>query len=576
MTSRAVIASELKKLIENPKEPKVVVVRGLWGTGKTFMVRSALKKLEPKSMSPKWSDNCKKTKNEIGIIETYRYVSLFGKNSITDVKQGLCFDQSEINYIKKGIADLFSISRGFIEKTTGISFSSETITSFLFSRLKNSFICIDDFERKGNDLGMADIMGLVSHLKEILECTIILIVNEKELDDEDQKVYLKYSEKIIDLTFTFDPDPKENVDIFIGKINKLYQSIVRERCDSLCITNLRTITKIVRYIDLLNDYFKKLEFVHCSEIISVLILFMWIHDNQHNKDVPSKDILFKDDIFVDLSDIDGMIYTGQDKENDQKVEGDRKWRKLLNKYGFSSWDEDQDAPLMFLVEHGYFQKEGMDKLVSKKEEIQNRNKLKLDFYSAGYLFSDSFDHNFEDASNAIYNSTINAIFELDAKYVDSAVHILRTSGYEDLANKILVVFENERKEDNLFLNQYTRILTSDRLSFKDEKFLSLIKDMMRKYRDSMLPQLTIENILKQNHLTPGDIDYLSQQTVESFEGFFKNLKGNLEDCLKLLTFRNATEQNKKTIDENVTKALIRIRDEHPMQKARLLHFGIEI
>ena len=64
--------------------------------------------------------------------------------------------------------------------------------SLAFLSLNESLVCIDDLERRGSDLSMRDVLGLVSRLVEQKQCKVVLLLNDKEkgLDD-----YEKYREK---------------------------------------------------------------------------------------------------------------------------------------------------------------------------------------------------------------------------------------------------------------------------------------------------------------------------------------------------------------------------------------------
>ena len=56
-------------------------------------------------------------------------------------------------------------------------------------------------------------LGFISHLKEEKSCKIILIYNDKELDEETEKQINEYREKVVDLELTYRPTIGENLSI---------------------------------------------------------------------------------------------------------------------------------------------------------------------------------------------------------------------------------------------------------------------------------------------------------------------------------------------------------------------------
>jgi hypothetical protein len=64
----------------------------------------------------------------------------------------------------------------------------------LHAVIENVIVCFDDFERISDKLKLKDVLGLISELKEQKKCTVVLILNKKELKDEDLS---KYKDKIV-------------------------------------------------------------------------------------------------------------------------------------------------------------------------------------------------------------------------------------------------------------------------------------------------------------------------------------------------------------------------------------------
>jgi Cdc6-like AAA superfamily ATPase len=90
-TSTEMTRAEIKRFLQG-SEPGVLCVTGEYGVGKTFLWRSVLDDLRTsKGLS----------------LERYSYVSLFGLNSLDDMKSSLFenmewLDQDPTNFIQRG------------------------------------------------------------------------------------------------------------------------------------------------------------------------------------------------------------------------------------------------------------------------------------------------------------------------------------------------------------------------------------------------------------------------------------------------------------------------------------------
>ena len=79
--------------------------------------------------------------------------------------------------------------------------------------VKDAIVCFDDFERKGKGLRTADVLGVISQLKETKECKIVVILNDDALSEEDKPDFEKYFEKVFDAKIEFAPTAEEFVEI---------------------------------------------------------------------------------------------------------------------------------------------------------------------------------------------------------------------------------------------------------------------------------------------------------------------------------------------------------------------------
>src|SRR5262245_14559836 len=105
-----------------------------------------------------------------------------------------------------------------------------------FLTVNNTLICFDDLERKGRNLDMIDILGLVSLLKEQRNCKILIILNDESLQGKEKEEFSRHSEKLIDLELEFAQSSQEAFNCVFSKTDKYYDFIA-EKCHKLDIDN---------------------------------------------------------------------------------------------------------------------------------------------------------------------------------------------------------------------------------------------------------------------------------------------------------------------------------------------------
>nr|WP_314444114.1 P-loop NTPase fold protein [uncultured Campylobacter sp.] len=250
-----------------------VVLDGEWGVGKTTFWKNF--------------SNEKFKENSI-------YVSLFGKESIQEIKQEISLKfyykknkaVSKIEKCKK--FDLTSILN-FVTKRFAdnkiAEFGLIMLDSLYTDKYKDAIICFDDFERISDKINLKDILGLISEYKEQQNCHIVMILNRskmtaptKETQKEDKKnledkelknasqikdnktelerILSEYKDKIMDYEFYYDPTPQESFNIVSGELEEVYRDAASQYFAKHAINNIRVMR---RAINALNDYKQHLE-----------------------------------------------------------------------------------------------------------------------------------------------------------------------------------------------------------------------------------------------------------------------------------------------------------------------------
>ena len=211
MSNKASIEKSLKSLILNDDKEFVAMLSGEWGVGKTYFWNNLFTEKELK-------------KSNIA------YISLFGYSSLQSIKNDIVMKLSNTEKGKAVIAEIFNNFRTSIgardgDESSGLSLGGSLVSSALSAipekSLVGTVICFDDFERLSHKVSLKDVMGLISQFKEQKKCKIVMILNEGELSEDDQKVFAEGKEKIVDYSFNYKPSQEELFEAIKEDIKKI-------------------------------------------------------------------------------------------------------------------------------------------------------------------------------------------------------------------------------------------------------------------------------------------------------------------------------------------------------------------
>ena len=213
-----------------------VLLKGSWGSGKTFFI----KKLIEKWSTPNIADDEFIALNPI-------YISL---NGISEKKEIILKLKEKINpfLYSKGVKVASSIFKGFIKSTlkvdldfdgddkddaaANINFDPISIFKADNDNIKgNRIIIFDDIERC--KIPVDEIYGFINDFVEHSKCKIILISDEDKIIERDSleknlAPYTAFKEKIIGQAFEIKPNSDEAVQYFISLLKPEIQTIMEE------------------------------------------------------------------------------------------------------------------------------------------------------------------------------------------------------------------------------------------------------------------------------------------------------------------------------------------------------------
>ena len=163
------LKENLNKFCDNKNKDQVMLIRGVWGVGKTHQVVN------------EWAEK------EVSLKDKYKVVTLFGCENIDGLIWDILVGIGGISIIKNclGLANIV------IGKLIGVNISSETIIKSIptFSnkiKTTEKILIIDDIERKSDNIKLKEILNLVESIKKNFN-KIILIMDQTNLKDKDKE-----------------------------------------------------------------------------------------------------------------------------------------------------------------------------------------------------------------------------------------------------------------------------------------------------------------------------------------------------------------------------------------------------
>ncbi len=553
-----IVQQQIEKFLSS-ETPEVMSIKGDWGVGKTYAWNKYL--------------NFAKNKNEIALGK-YSYVSLFGINSLNDLKFAIFENIVENQFIgRKPTLESFRSNTAeligqFSRKSFPLAQGSRSFEPYhsifdtlLFLSLEKTIICIDDFERKGQGIAAQDILGLISLLKEQKKCKIVLILNDESLAEEASVDYIKLREKVIDTELLFAPTADECIGIALtnGRLSHLLSGYIMK----LKISNIRILKKIEKLaaslVLLLKDYDEPV----LDRAMRTVTLLTWCYYSQSH-DVPDFNfVLGRSTIFGELDD---EILSIQQQT----------WCSLLRHYDNYTFDE-FDTQIARLVENGFLEEQKLLADADLYADKIHQGRSQASFQAAWDKFNESFDDNAQEVIDNLSDSFKNGAKYISPANLDGAVRLLRYLGRDTLATRIIDLYIDKRRSEVALFNLDGRALHS---TIKDHEVIAKFQKTFNAIREHHSLEGLCEKILS----SQGDHDQeeilLSHAAVAEFVDLFKRLREPLlsryiDLCLKFSRQGGATEYQ-ELISDKAIAALKHIGRESRLNASRVRRFGISL
>jgi len=546
------LEGELKRFLRT-EEPEVICIKGKWGVGKTYS----------------WNYFISNAVREDAVaLGRYSYVSLFGLNSLNELKYAIfegmvatsdlhkgpqeSFIKQKYKLAKNNLARLF----GFVYKLPVIQSRVGLSEAALFFSVRSQIVCLDDLERAGNGLRTSDVLGMISMLKEQRNCKVVLLLNEEELSQQDKTVFDKQFEKVFDIIFDFNPTALEVADIAFPDKNGIKRNL-HANCITLEILNIRVIKKIEHFAFRLEELLKKDFPELLDEAMHSVTLICWC--------------VYQPEVAPTIEFLKDYNRFGLGKRNKEQEPNDLKWLNLLTSYRFGRFSN-LDQEIFAGIKAGYFNVEELMKAAGQESETQKAQDGDTQFNQAWDLYHESFDNNQEEVADAIYLGAMKALRGIHPANLDSAVNLLRNLGRAGQATELIhgYVKANPRMLDSY--DENSRAFWG----IRDKELLAAFKN---KNETKIVEPGLLEVVLsiKENgEYDQKDVAKLTDATVEDYYGLFKTTRGDQKRMLikAVDAFMKVQEPDDllKIITSRCLIALKRVASENKLNYLRVSQF----
>jgi len=541
---------------------EILCVRGSWGVGKTFG----------------WKKFFANAKDDGHLkLEKYSYVSLFGLNSLDDLRYAVFERTTAGNNIgnvpdNDSLNQLLSKASGLVRRLRGTAelgasmIGRENVVNLLaksaFLSVKNQIICIDDIERSGKGLDTADVLGLASFLKEERGCKVVLLLNDQELGGNNKTEFEKQIEKVADLNLVFDLTPEEAVSIALIEEDKATR-VLKPLIVQLGITNIRIIKKIETMTKKLVRLLEGFDDELVDQAIATLALGSW--SVQLPQSAPSLEWIRN---LNSISNWSGAVEQDEDTQ---------KWMQLLERYPYRHANR-LDQEILDGAEKGYFIEAEIKKLA---EAIQAQIAEIGSDREFTRVWEELYHGSLAVDDDVFLDALIDAA-KKEAKYIthqnmNSAIVLLRQSGREVQADELVssYVAANDDKDIRFFDLADSPFLDRNNV---DPTLKKAFEKRYDDYVDDREPIEVLKSIGGRNGWSNEDLRLMAQQSSDGFEKMFEALDGSeMKSSIEnILAIGRGHSDDAAAIREASINALKKIASKSPLRARKVRRFGVDL
>lgn len=564
-------------------KPSAIAIKGKWGEGKTHFWNRAAREHAPASAL---------------VRPNYAYVSLFGLNSLGDLRAALAQNIRPVAMIDQDtFAALLDLDGQAGSKFARVRHATKTVwkglrsrdwrsragqritrtgkvladsatsanvgiphvgnlgpfyRAYAYSKVRNALICVDDLERRGSGLALKDVMGLTSQLVTERGCSVVVILNDGTLEGKDKEVWNANREKVLSGELTYQTTP----DICVGYIYTnvhpaLVDQFAIDAILNLGLTNVRIIERIKGVCDLV---FATIDFPISVEttkhIVKCLVLLVYMHAGQGEGAPPihegKKSSLVR--TFVKMN---------QKEEKKEPTEDELRWDAQLSKYNFHFHGEMDDL-LNDAVRRGYPEVQALHQAIRDYDARVAAEVSDAKFGAAWDLFHGHFTDNGTEVIAKMSEAFFNIVDSVSATNADSSIRLMRAFGEIALANRMVTEWVSSRAEDRWPELEQREVEMFEPI--RDEEFKKAVTDAYASASIKNLPNFedVMARLTPNYHVSNDDLNSLCREPVAGYVRYFRNIQGRemATAARSVMTFNRTAEPEKsKQVRDNAHEAM---------------------
>lgn len=431
-----------------------LVLRGGWGQGKTHLWKSLAEQ---------------HAKEGKGQRPNYAYVSLFGVNSLADLRNALAVKVRPVDQLKndtflallgadqpvgqkwhkfvawirrkgQASAELLSGNPGINVHHVSANLGPLLLT-LAYTRLKKALVVIDDIERRGKGLELKDVLGLIADLVNERNCSVLAILNDATLEQDDQKTWDANREKVFMGEVRLQTSSRRSIG-YVYRLDTLSadEKVAVDAIESLNIANVRIIQRIKQTIeqvfaclptDLLPDT--------RSHVIHGVALIVYVHTGQ-GEGAPPPEMIRRSQLSRDVSD----HLRKASHQPVQKSEEETSWGDLLRNYHYPVGGHLDDI-LNSAATDGFPDEERLQDAVQDIDDTLRKEKKSQALSDAWDLFRNRVGDNSQEVIDAMYNALMACADHVSVNNADSAILLVRKLDATEKANEMVEAWVKPRR-----------------------------------------------------------------------------------------------------------------------------------
>lgn len=531
---------EIKRFLETGTA-EVLSISGRWGVGKTYA----------------W-DNALKAERKTTRLRRYAYVSVFGLRSIDALKTAIVqstvsLDGEELEPTVSSYLDHLSTMEGFgriaekgvrkavegIQKVAAaIPYAGKLADligpgAALF--IRNQIICIDDIERAGQGLDVADILGLVSMLRERRGCKVVLLLNEAGLGEHEAR-YREYLEKVVDQAVRFEPTAAESAQAALHANDALARALAA-RTASLGIINIRVIRRIRRFLSYIEAELVGLHEGVTNRVVMSIALLGWCVFEP--KLAPPIGLVQRYRRF-------GGLFSDEKQPAEEEGEEQR-----IRSFGWSLF-EDVDEVILDGLQAGAFDVVSLREALKRIHDDLNKHDVRRAILAPYDILRDGFGDDTEAFVHAIIENFERHAAAMTPSEASDALSFLRELGRSGEADRLVKVYVDAQanKPREFFAIQHDRYRRP-----LDSKITVALAAKLETMPLEHNPEDVLLDIGQKQGWNPDQLAFLTTVPVTSYVDMLRRIRGEDVDLAINTALMFGQFQEQKPSDVEVARRM---------------------